>query len=147
DRCLGEEEQISDQSWWKELVGGWVFWTDRDEFWANEGDLFVNDREDLYELFKGCTEVAFLKLPSNQYPHISRFLKAAGIPLLSEAVTVEPTVTDRLHGHPGLTARCRQLAPFIIRYLFYREQDSFRQWQGSGVLTRLGQLDVKVCDE
>jgi hypothetical protein len=148
DRCLGEEaEQITDQSWWKELVGGWVFWTDRDEFRANQGDLFVNDQEDLYELFKGCPDVAFLKLPSNQYPHISRFLKAAGIPLLSEAVTVEPAVTDRLRGHSGLTALCRQVAPFIVRYLFYREQDSFRQRQESGLLSRFGQVDVKVCDE
>jgi hypothetical protein len=148
DRCLGEgADRITDQSWWKEFINSQVFWTDKGEFWANDDNLFVNDTGELYDLFRGQPGIAFLKLPANQHPHISRFLKAARIALLSEAVVVEPVVTNQLHDHPGLAARCRQVTPFIIRYLFYREQDFFRQWQGAGTVTGLEKLEVKVCDD
>jgi hypothetical protein len=114
---------------------------------ARSWRLQERDRGDLYELFKGCPDIAFLKLPANQHPHVSRFLRAAGIALVSEAVEIEPVVTNQLHEHRGLTARCRQAVPFIIRYLFSREQDSFREWQESGTAARLGQMEIKVCDD
>ena len=85
DRCLvaaGEPEEVTDKHWWKELLQEAVFWTDKGEFWCNESDLFVNDHNEFHSLFKDHPKAAFLKMPANQHPQVSRFLKAAGIPLL-----------------------------------------------------------------
>jgi hypothetical protein len=150
DRCLAaasDPEEVTDEHWWKEMVQEAVFWTDRGEFWCNEGDLFVNDHDEFHRVFKDHPTVAFLKVPTNQHPQVSRFLKAAGIPLLSEAVSVGHIDPARLHDHPHLTARCRCVVPYALRYLFFRENETYREKEESGDLARLSELSVNVCDE
>jgi hypothetical protein len=150
DRCLAaasDPEEVTDENWWKELVQEAVFWTDGGEFWCNEGDLFVNDHDGFYGLFKDCPKVAFLKVPANQHPQVSRFLKATGIPLLAEAVSVGHIDPARLHDHQHLTARCRGVVPYALRYLFFRETETYREKEESGDLARLIELSVKVCEE
>jgi hypothetical protein len=131
-------EEVTREPWWRELVQEavfWtdrmvqeaVFWTDRSEFWCNEGDLFVNDHSEFHRVFKNHPKVAFLKLPPNQHPKVSRFLKATGIPLLSEAVAIRHADPARLQDHPHLTARCRGMVPYLLRYLFFRENETYRE--------------------
>src|SRR5262249_10871456 len=72
---------------------------------------------------------------------------AAGIPLLSEAVSVGHMDPSRLHDEPQLTARCRAVIPYVLRYLFFRENETYREKEEAGDLAKLSGLSVLGCDD
>ena len=53
-----DPEEVTGEPWWRELVQEAVFWTDRGEFWYNEGNIFVNDHDEFHRLFRDHPEVA-----------------------------------------------------------------------------------------
>ena len=77
---------ISEENWWKEFISKPVFWTDKDEFWYNYNNIFINDSEEFYALFKENPNVAFLKLPRNYHPKLQYFIRSSGIRFLSNAL-------------------------------------------------------------
>ena len=150
DRCLGAADdpaEVAGQPWWRELMRAAVFRTGRDEWWRNDGDLFVHDHDEFHRLYESHEAVAFLKWPAHRHPQISRFLKAAGIPLLSAAVTIGHVDPNGLTVHPRLTARCRAVVTYILRYLFHRENEVYRRLEVAGDLAKLAGLSVRTCDD
>src|SRR5262249_37768842 len=136
-----------DEAWWKELVEDRVFWTETSGFWFNGDDIFVNDHNEFHGVFKDHEAVEFLKVPPNQHPQIARFLKAAGIKLLSEAVSAGHIDPSPLPDEPQLAARCRAVIPYVLRYLFFRENEAYREKEEAGDLARLSGLSVLICDD
>lgn len=145
DRHLRTDpDGVMGSDWWKEFASNGAFWAEGDTFWVNAGDLFVNDRRDLHSLFADHPGIGFLKLPDNQHPHVSRFLRAAGIPLVSQAVRIEMPDSSPHCTHADLTARCRRIVPFILRYLFYREQEFYQEREREGNLDELLRTEVRI---
>lgn len=146
-RIAADPDLVSDEPWWDEVTSAEVFWTTAGEFRASDGSLFVNDRDELHELFADRAEVGFLKLPPSQHPRIRHFLAAAGIPLLTAAVRVDQPAVRELRPEPALTARCRGVVPYIARYMFFKEQGKYRELAESGRLDDLRRVQVFVSDD
>ena len=91
------EDDPTATAWWRDFVASGLYWTDRDAFWSNDGDVFVNDHGEFFELFKGRGDYAFIKLPENQFPSFQRLIEAGGIRMLSDAVEVGE-VTHKIPG-------------------------------------------------
>jgi hypothetical protein len=134
-------------AWWEELIRRPVFLADRGGFRANDGSLFVNDSDELYEVFRGPPGVWFLKLPRNDYPRFHRLIEAARLPLLSRSVKVEAVAPADRTQDAEMTARVRAAVPFLIRYLYFKEPAIYRSLKGAGMLGRLGELSVYACGE
>lgn len=134
-------------AWWEELIRRRVFLADRGGFRANDGALFVNDSDELHEVFRGRDGVWFLKLPGNDYPRFHRLVEAARLPLLSRSVKVEAVVPADQARDGEMTARVRAALPFLVRYLYFKEPATYRSLKSSGVPARLGELSVYACGE
>jgi hypothetical protein len=133
-------------SWWQEFAKSGLYWTDGAEFWHNEGDVYINDQEEYYQLFKGKGEFAVLVLPENQFPSFTHLIEAGKLRLLSEAVQVCEITPGFPRQDPSLTQLIREAAPFIERYLYFREHEVYRALQDAAVLTKLGQASVQICE-
>src|SRR5262249_44711579 len=46
-----------------------------------------------------------------------------------------------------LAARCRAVIPYVLRYLFFRENEAYREKEEAGDLARLSGLSVLICDD
>jgi len=62
------ENPISQESWWDDFIKEPIFFTNKGEFWSNDGDIFINDDNEFYELFKGEEDISFLWLPEGYHP-------------------------------------------------------------------------------
>ena len=149
ERRLSESESDDDpreSSWWQDFTNSGLYWIDRREFWKNEADLYVNDQEEHYELFNGQEGCAFLKLPENQFPSFRRLIDAGGVQKLSEAVRVSEVVPRQPRQDKAITRVVRQAAPFIIRYLYFRENEVYRVLEDAGKLRQAAEISVNVCE-
>ena len=139
------EDAPTRTSWWRAFVDSGLYWTDRAEFWQNEGDVYINDHEDYYELFKGKGDFAFLMLPENQYPSFMNLIEAGKLPMLSQAVQ-ECEITPRQPRQDSwMTGLLREAAPFIVRYLYFKENEVYRLLQKADVLRQISQTMVCLC--
>jgi hypothetical protein len=133
---------ISNENWWSEFMREVAFWTDKNEFRKKDNNLFVNDNDELYDLFKSNSEIAFLKLPRNYYPQIQHFIEAVGIPYLSHAVKIELALEEyeQPQENQELTTQIRGYIPYILRYLYRSAQDEYKKLNSSGVIAQLRDL-------
>lgn len=140
------DEDPRDSSWWQDFANSGLYWTDRREFWNNEDDVYVNDQDEYYDLFKGQEECAFLKLPENRFPSFYRLIEAGGLRKLSEAVRVSEVVPHYPRHEKAITCVVREAAPFIIRYLYFKENEIYRALEEAGTLLRMGEIDISACE-
>jgi hypothetical protein len=149
ERQLSEttgDEDPTESSWWRDFINSGLYWTDKCEFWINKGNVYINDQDEYYELFKGQDGCAFLKLPENQYPSFRRLIEASGLRMLSESVRVAEVMPHNPRQEDATTSVVREAAPFIIRYLYFKENDVYRALQDSNILRQMEQVSVSVCD-
>lgn len=134
------EIPISEEEWWEDFIEGYIFWTDKEKFWRNDGDVFVNDDQGLYDLFKDNHTIAFLKLPKNYHPKIQYFIEAVGISYLSKAVQKLPIDEAEKRPEQSLTDKIQNFAPYIFRYLYQEEYNTYEKLKKEDVLTQLKSL-------
>jgi len=149
ERRLSEnssEDDPTETTWWQDFANSGLYWTDRGEFWKNEDDVYVNDQEEYYDLFKGQDGCAFLKLPENQFPSFRRLIEAGGLRMLSEAVRVAEVAPHYPRLEKAITKVVREAAPFIIRYLYFKENEVYRTLGDANILGQMGDTSVSVCD-
>jgi len=92
------ENPISEEDWWNDFIEKSIFLTDKGEFRSNDGDIFINDTNELYELFKDEEDIGFLWLPDGYHPDkIKFFIKACNLRYLSESVEIEPLLEGAAH--------------------------------------------------
>jgi len=141
------DDDPTEMTWWKDFVSSKLFWTDRDEFWHNEENVYINDDQEYYQLFKGKGDFAFLQLPENKYPSFSRLTNAANLQLLSRVVKVCEVRPHQPHPNPKLTSLLHGAAPFIVRYLYFKNNETYKELQESKSLAALNQTNVHNCDD
>lgn len=134
------EQQISEQDWWEDFISKPIFWTDKKEFWANKGNIYVNDNEELCELFKNKPQVAFLSLPKNYYPKIQHFINASNISYLSKAMKANLGNVESTEIEPNLTKQIQKFTPYIRRYLFKLDNKTYERLDKNGTLSQLSEL-------
>lgn len=138
----GGRTPICEEDWWDTFANSAILWTDKEEFWNNDDDVFVNDSPRLYGMFKDNANIAFLKLPQNYYPKIQRFVQATGVQRLSKAVSVLPATDETPQEEPTVREWLQRLVPYVVRYLYSQEHDSYERLKRDGVLAQLNNLTV-----
>jgi len=134
------EYSISEEDWWPDFIREAIFWTNKEEFWTNDNDVFVNDNKELYQLFKDNPQIAFLKLPQNYHPKIQHFLETAGIPCASRIMKAELAIEETAKSELSLTEQIQNFAPYILRYLYHLEYDTYERLKKEGRLIQLKNL-------
>ncbi|MCW7081006.1 MAG: DUF3883 domain-containing protein, partial [Candidatus Methanospirare jalkutatii] len=144
------ENPISNEDWWNDFIKKPIFLTNKDEFWSNNGDnIFINDNNELYELFKDEEDIGFLWLPDGYHPDkIKFFIKACGIRYLSENVEIEPLLEGATHlkKDEELTQRIQTITPYVLRYLYWREYAEYEKLKKNGTLEKILAIEVYVTD-
>jgi hypothetical protein len=143
------EKPISEENWWKEFVAKEIYLTERNEFWSNVKSVFVNDKKELYGLFKDKEDVAFLWLPRKYNPDKIKYLiNATGIRYLSNAVEVIPIIDeDSCSEQEELTKQIQNLMPYIIRYLYWKENAKYEEFKKNGFFDIVMSLKVYTVEE
>ena len=134
------EHLISEEGWWNDFISKPIFWTDKEEFWYNDNNVFVNDDPELYRLFKDNPKISFLKLPNNDYPKIQYFIEAVHISYLSKAVKIELATEETPRIEQDLTNQIRDIVPYILRYLYKSFHSDYERLKNDGKLTQLKNL-------
>jgi hypothetical protein len=134
------EHLISEEEWWADFIRRAIFWTDKEEFWKNDNDVFVNDNQELYKLFKDNPKISFLKLPKNYHPQIQHFIKEAHISYLSKAVKMELVSKERPEIEQDLTQQIQCFVPYILRYLYQSAYSDYERLKKDGTLSQLKNL-------
>lgn len=134
------EHLISEEDWWNDFISKPIFWTDKEEFWKNDNDVFVDDNQELYKLFKDNPKIAFLKLPKNYHPKIQYFIEAVRISYLSKAVTIELATGETPEIEQLLTDDIQRFIPYILRYLYQLEYTAYERLKKDGTIAQLKNL-------
>lgn len=141
------DDDPTESSWWLDFASSGLFWSDRNEFRKSRDDIYVNDHVEYYDLFNDHDDCAFLKLPENQFPSFRYLIRASGLHKLSDAVRVVETLPLHPRQETDATRVVRQAAPFIVRYLYFKENDIYRELEASGTLKQMGDVNVSICDD
>lgn len=142
------ENPISEEDWWEDFTQKSIFLTDRDEFWSNNGDIFISDNNELYELFKDEESLGFLWLPEGYHPDkIKFFIKACKLRYLSESVEIKPLVEEAEYSKDEkLTQRIRSVIPYVLQYLYWKEIEIYEKIKKNGVIEKIAAIEVYAVD-
>ncbi|RLI79421.1 hypothetical protein DRP05_03955 [Archaeoglobales archaeon] len=142
------ENPISQEDWWNDFIKKPIFLTNKSEFWSNDGAVFINDNNELYELFKDEEDIGFLWLPEGYHPdRIKFFIKACGPRYLSESVETKPVLEETKYSKDKkLTQLIQTVVPYVLRYLYWRENPVYEELKKSGILEKIGAIEVYVTD-
>ena len=142
------ENPISQEDWWNNFIKKQIFLTDKGEFWYNVGNIFINDNNELYELFKDEKDIGFLWLPEGYHPDkIKFFIKACGLRYLSESVETKPLLEETTYSKDKkLTQLIQTVVPYVLRYLYWKENSEYEELKKSGILEKIGAIEVYVTD-
>jgi len=140
------ENPISEEDWWNDFIKKSIFLINKGEFWSNDGDVFINDNNELYELFKDEKDIGFLWLPDGYHPDkIKFFIKACSIRYLSEGVEIEPLVEKtKLSKDDKSTKLIQDVIPYVLRYLYWKENEEYEKLKKK--LDKLGEIEVYATD-
>ena len=141
------ENPISEEDWWSSFIQKPIFLTNEGEFCSNDGDIFINDNNDLYELFKE-EDIGFLWLPENYNPDkIKFFIKACNLRYLSESIEIEPLVEKTtLSKDDKHTKLIQDVIPYVLRYLYWKEDEEYEKLKENRTLEKIGAIEVYVTD-
>ena len=142
------ENPISEEDWWEDFIKKPIFLIDRCKFWFNDGDIFINDDKELHELFKDEEDIGFLWLPEGYHPDkIKFFIKACNLRYLSEGVEIEPLLEETLSSKDDrLTQRIQTIIPYVLRYLYWKENAEYEKLKKNGIIEKIGAIEVYVTD-
>jgi len=143
------ENPISEEDWWNDFIKKSIFLTNKGDFQSNDGDIFINDNNELCELFKDEKDISFLWLPDGYHPDkIKFFIKACSIRYLSESVKIEPLVEGATHlkKDEEHTQRIQTIIPYVLRYLYWKENAEYEKLKKNGTLEKILAIEIYVTD-
>ncbi len=143
------EENISEEDWWNEFIAKSIFFTENKEFRRNDGDIFINDNQERYNLFKDDKNIAFLLLPQGYHPEkIKFFIVSTGLGYLSKTVRIIPNFDESsCTKHETRTKRVRESLPYILRYLYWKENTEYESLREKGLFEKITNLEVYSVDK
>ena len=119
-----------------------LIWTNQDEFWKDDGDLFLNDRPDLAALFGGQPDIAFFGIPRELLPRLERFTNALGLAPVSKAALVSPLVEPNPVRSKDLEWLLRQRWIDLARFLFFKSHRYYEELVKRGFFQTACQLEL-----
>ncbi|MHA1381329.1 MAG: DUF3883 domain-containing protein, partial [Candidatus Helarchaeota archaeon] len=143
------KELLTKMDWWERFIGKPIFLTDKGEFWTNKGRLFLNDDNQLYELFKADDNIAFLWLKdSYHHDRIKYFIQACKIPRISKNVKIKPYIDgSSISKNEKLTRHIRNCLQYIYQYLFWKKNDTYEELKRKKIFNKIGMIEVFCVDK
>lgn len=135
-----EDLSITNENWWNEFIEENIFWTNKSEFWRNDEDVFVNNDDELYDLFKDKDAVAFLKVPQTEIPRLGHFITKTGLKPVSEKIKAEIETSVKCEYEEELTINIKSLLIYIFRYLYHKESSVYKKLRETGKLLEVVNL-------
>jgi len=142
-------ETIDEKDWWEDFIQKEIFLTNKNEFWANDGNIFIKDDSQLSELFSMNDDIAFLWLPHGYHPDkIKNFINKCSIRYLSENCELTPMIGDtKTDKNEELTDYIQNIIPFIFRYLYWKEHSRYEKLKEKKELEKLPLIEVYIADD
>ena len=139
---------ISDEDWWDDFISKPVFFAENKKF-SNTENVFINDRLELYNLFKNEANIAFLLLPENFHPDkIKFFIESAKIRYLSKVVVPIPNFDKSSCSElKEPTAQVQDSMPYIIQYLYSKMHGEYERLKENGFFKEITNLEVYSVDK
>jgi len=138
---------ISQEDWWGEFIEKSIFLTDRGEFRCR-GNIFINDDNEIYELFKYEEDIGFLWLPEGYHLNkIKFFIKACGLSYISKNTKAELSLeSDRYSKDEELTKSVQTRVPYVLRYLYWKENQAYEELKKEEILKKIGAIGVYATE-
>lgn len=95
------------------------------ELRKNECNIYINDKDPLYNLFKTQDDIYFLNIGHNSYIEISNFLYSAKIKYISKEVKIEAKTIEYKNDLKKITYHITFLLQLIKWYLYYTDYAYF----------------------
>ena len=137
------QEPIAGEDWWAVFINKPIFFVKNKKF-SNKENVFINDRQELYDLFKNEVNIAFLWLPHDYHPNNIRFfIESTKIRYLSEAVKTIPNF-DKSSSlkFEKCAEQLRSFIPYIIRYLYSKMHEEYERLMEDGLYEKIINFDV-----
>jgi len=142
------KEPISKEDWWEDFIEECIFFTNKREFWCKEWDVFINDNNELYKLFKDEEEIAFLWLPKDYHPdNIKFFIESSGLRYLSDSIETTELLENATYTEDEeLTYRIQGVIPYILRYVYWKKNQIYKELKMSEKLEKIVKVKVYITD-
>jgi len=137
---------LSDDENWKQFFQNPLFYTTRDEFEKNENNIFLNDDDDLFNLFKDSNDIRFWNIPKPNMSELLSFAKLAQIRLISQHVDIKIYPEVICEENIDLTFYIRQLFPYIFRFLYHKNSLYFSKLSNNDYLDALSKFKIIETD-
>jgi len=141
------ENPVDQEDWWKDFIEKRIFFTHKNEFWRNDGTVFIKDNDEICQLFSNEAEIAFLWLPKGYHPEkIKYFIKTCNLRYFSKVVDVIPLLGQYSKDN-SLTELIQRSLPYMLRYLYWTENSTYEDLKHRGILETIGAIEVYVTKE
>lgn len=142
------DDIISKEDWWRDFTKKPVFLTDKNEFWSNNENIFINDNNAFYKIFKNEEGIAFLWLPDGYYPKISTFIDACGFCYLSKQVKIELSSEGMMQPEKDekYTNLVKNVLWYVLRYLYYKEYREYERLKENRMPEEIGAVEVYAVE-
>jgi hypothetical protein len=140
------EKPISETDWWqeKDIKNISILWTYKNSFWKNDGNVFINDDDTIFSLFRDKDDLTFLKLPDNSFQKVQHFIRIFAIQYLSKSVQIELLNVIGEKENDELTKMLQHRIEYIKRYLYFKEYETYKMLTESDNFSLL--KGVKIRD-
>ena len=126
---------------------GPYIWTNKLAFWANDNDIFYNDNDELFELFKDEESVAFFDIPKNILPKTKDLLSILNIPAISNAIQAELLNAENATLDRRFTDKVRKYAESIISLVYSEHIYFYEQYKESDLFDNLRNIEIYESPE
>jgi len=140
------------ESWWNDFVKKRVFLTTKGKFLSSDRNIFINDDDEIYKLFKD-ESINFLWLPKNYHlDKIKSFIEHCKLRYLSKSIRVKPMIenTDKYLKDEKLTNLIRNTFPYVLRYLYqeaYKDYERVKdKFEKEVIFQKNGEIEVYLVD-
>ncbi|MGV9141661.1 MAG: protein NO VEIN domain-containing protein [Promethearchaeota archaeon] len=142
-------ETIDKKDWWDDFIEKEIFLTNKNEFWANDGNVFIKNDSQLFELFSKNDDIAFLWLPKGYHQDkIKSFINKCDIGYISENCKLTPMIGDTsTDKNEELTDYIQNIIPFVFRYLYWKEHSRYEKLKEKKELEKLPLIEVYIADD
>jgi len=122
-------------------------WTNKSEFWNNDDDIFYNDNEELFELFRNEEKIAFFDIPKNILPKTKHLLSILGVPAISQAVKTELLNEANALLDERLTKKVRKYSDAIISIIYSDYTSFYEESKHSAIFDCFKNIEVYESPE
>lgn len=141
------EDNILQEKWWQDLKKKNLLLVKGKGFCKIDDKVYVNDHQELYDLFKQSESLSFLSVERYNITRLKDFIREMKISSLSEEVKVQLNECETQQIYKDLTDKLKERIFYIYRYIYHHNYTGFNRLISQGKLSQLQNLKVLSVDK